>query len=160
MTARKLHGNSTYSDEIADEICRRLEEGESLNAICKTTGYPPASTVRLWASEDVCGFAAKYARARDAGLEHHIDGLLALADDESIPPDSRRLRVDTRKWIASKLAPKRYGDRIQHEHSGALIAGTIVIGTAAPGDAAKLIEGTVAAPDTFPKSQTGNRDSE
>lgn len=146
----KLHGNSTYTDEIADEICRRLENGESLNAICKTTGMPLASTVRRWATDDLCGFASKYARARDIGLEHHIDGLLALADDEAIPPESRRIRVDTRKWIAAKLAPKRYGDRIQHEHTGGVIAGTIVIGAATaalPGDGAKLIEGKVESDD-------------
>ena len=147
----------TYTDEIADEICRRLEMGESLNAICKTTGFPLASTVRRWVTDDVCGFASKYARARDFGLEHHIDDLLALADDEDIPPESRRIRVDTRKWIAAKLAPKKYGDRIQHEHSGGVIAGTIVIGAAVPGP--KVIEGRVADPDMLPKSGSGDDDA-
>jgi hypothetical protein len=34
--------------------------------------------------------------------------------------DHRRLKVDTRKWYLSKLAPKRYGDRIAVEHSGSV----------------------------------------
>ena len=80
---------------------------------------------------DVQGFAAHYAKARDAGLEEMADELLEITDDasndwmERHDPDNpgfalngehvqrSRLRVDTRKWILSKLAPKRYGDRLE-----------------------------------------------
>ena len=146
---RKRGGQTIYTDEIAEEICRRLETGEGLATICKTTGFPQESTVRGWVKDDVNGFSAKYERARELGLDAVVDAIIALADDETIPPESRRIRVDTRKWYAGKIAPKRYGDRIQHEHSGALIAGTIVIGAAT---APKVIEGRIADPDMLPKS--------
>ena len=145
----KLHHLCTYTDELAEAICARLEMGESLHSICKTTGFPLASTVRRWANDDVCGFAAKYARARDMGIDHRAELMLEKAADESIPPESRRIQIDADKWYISKIAPKRYGDRIQHEHSGGVIAGTIVIGAAT---APKVIEGRIADPDMLPKS--------
>lgn len=57
--------------------------------------------------------SARYRRARDASMDAIADEAVSIADDESIPPDSRRIRVDTRKWFLSKLAPKRYGDRLE-----------------------------------------------
>jgi len=88
---------------------------------------PADSTVRLWALNDQGpGFSAQYAQARDLGLDAMADELLEISDDSS--GDEReteagvvmntefaarsRLRVDTRKWFLSKLAPKRYGDRL------------------------------------------------
>lgn len=62
--------------------------------------------------------AERYARAKGAGLEAMADETLAIADDEAIPEGSRRIRVDTRKWLLSKLAPKRYGERLATEVSG------------------------------------------
>ncbi len=108
---------------------------------------PDESTVRMWDRENYHDFSTKYARARDFGIDHHVDGVIELADDESIPVESRRVRVDARKWAAAKLAPKRYGDRIQHEHTGGVIAGTIVIGAAT---APKVIEGRIDASHVLP----------
>jgi len=72
---------STYSQEIADEVCRRLAGGESLRAICRDEGIPDESTVRLWASDDREGFAAQYARAREVQFLAIADELLEIADD-------------------------------------------------------------------------------
>lgn len=125
MVHRK--GNeSIYTEGLADEICRRLEAGEALIAICRDKDMPPAPTVRRWFTEDYQGFAAKYARARDIGLDHMAEELIEIADDSSrdwittedgreIPDHDHinrsKLRVDTRKWLLSKLAAKRYGDK-------------------------------------------------
>lgn len=129
---------STYTPEIAAEICRRLAAGESLRAICSDQDgvFPAESTVRLWATDDVQGFAAQYARARDVGLDCKADELLAVASTPVVATkevskpltgteittgdavDRSKLHVDALKWYLSKLAPKRYGDKIAIEHSG------------------------------------------
>ena len=109
------------------EILERLTNGESLRAICRTDGFPSEGTVRLWEREDQ-DFATQYARARDIGCERLADELLSIADDGTNDTftdkdgNSRtdydviarsRLRVDTRKWLLSKMLPKKYGERIE-----------------------------------------------
>lgn len=128
---------SSYTPEIAAKICERLEEGESLRSICEDQDMPPRRTVRRWVAEDHDGFAARYAHARDAGLEELAEELLEIADDgrndwmEKERPDGStfeavnhehiqrsRLRADTRKWLLSKRLPRTYGDKITQEHTG------------------------------------------
>lgn len=70
---------------------------------------PAESTVRLWATEDREGFAAHYARAREGQADHYADEIIRIAD-EAEDAQIGRLRVDARKWVASKLAPKKYGE--------------------------------------------------
>lgn len=124
-------GDETYTPEIADEILERLSNGESLRAICRDGHMPAAPTVCAWVSNNIHGFAEQYARARDRGLDEIADELLEIADDgrndwmERTDPDNpgwelngehvqrSRLRLDARKWYLSKLAPKRYGDRLE-----------------------------------------------
>jgi hypothetical protein len=120
-----------FSREVADAICQRLADGESLNAICKTEGMPAESTVRAWALDDVEGFAANYARARAIGYERLADELLSIADTpvvgvktktndkgetettEGDMIEHRRLQVDARKWMLAKMLPKKFGDKIE-----------------------------------------------
>lgn len=116
----------TYTQEIADAICVRLAAGESLNAICKADEMPPESTVRGWALDDVQGFAAKYTRAREIQADVLVEQILDISDDGSrdyvatengvsVDHDHiarSRLRVDSRKWFASKVLPKKYGDKV------------------------------------------------
>jgi len=73
------------------------------------------------------GFAVRYARARERGYQRLADELLELADADCTGPDGkpdnalvqqRRLQVDTRKWLLSKLLPKQYGDRVTAEVVG------------------------------------------
>ena len=126
---------SKYTPELAAEICRRLGGGESLISICKTEGMPAPSVVRQWAIDNVEGFSAHYAKARDDAIERMAEETIGIADDgtndwmSKNDPDNpgyaangehiarSRLRVDTRKWYLSKLAPKRYGDRLNVDAS-------------------------------------------
>ena len=125
---RKRGRPSTYDAAIAKRICERLAMGETLRGICMGRGMPGESTVRGWVVQDVEGFAAQYARARDMGLDSLADEILEIADDDTrdsyVDADGSRkrnnaainrdrLRVDTRKWFLSKLAPKRYGQRVE-----------------------------------------------
>ena len=131
MTNRKSRPGrpSKYSQKVADAICQRLATGETLRSICRDPAMPQEATVRKWALEDREGFYAQYARARDLGLDAMADELFDIADDGTNDWMERhgsegyvlngenvsrsRLRVDTRKWYLSKLAPKRYGEKLE-----------------------------------------------
>jgi hypothetical protein len=118
---------TVYTQELADAICARLAKGETLKSICRNDGMPDDATVRTWALNDYQGFYPRYACARQLGLDAMADQLLEIADDSrhDFTSDAHgnrvvnneainrsRLRVDTRKWYLSKLAPKRYGDKV------------------------------------------------
>lgn len=129
---------SSYTPELAAKICELLATGKTLRAICRDNeDLPSETTVRMWAVDDVQGFSSQYARARDQGLDTMADELLDISDTpkEGVKTKStllgtevstgdmiehRRLQVDTRKWYLAKLAPKRYSDKLQHEHSGSV----------------------------------------
>jgi hypothetical protein len=128
---------SLYTAELADRICTRLAEGESLRAICRDEGYPAESTVRKWALEDESGFAAQYTRARELGYHALADEIIYISntpqvgektktDDKGTETttgdmiEHRRLQVDARKWYLSKVLPKVYGEKQQVEHSGVI----------------------------------------
>lgn len=108
---------SDYTPEIAARICALLAEGHSLRSICKADDMPCESTVRQWALEDRCGFSAQYTRARDIGLDAVADDVIEIADGGGDPVRAR-LRFDARRWYLSKLAPKKYGDKVTNEHTG------------------------------------------
>lgn len=104
---------SAYSDELADEIFRRMAGGETLLAMCKEPTMPAASTIKLWAINDSPpGFSDKYMRAREFQADAIAEQALDLADTSN-PADAAKVRiqVDTRKWLASKINPAKFGDR-------------------------------------------------
>jgi len=120
---------SSYSEELADEICLRLSYGEGLVKICRDEHIPARSTVILWLLKNKT-FSDKYAQAREAQADFLLEELLDIADategdmllDKDGNPTGKvnheninrsRLRVDTRKWVITKLAPKKYGDRVE-----------------------------------------------
>lgn len=108
-----------YSEALADEIIERMSRGEALRQICRSPGMPDPSAVVLWADKDAV-FAQRYARAREAIADRYAEELVELADSvrrgaTSEEVNAARLAVDTRKWVASKLMPRRYGDRVTVE---------------------------------------------
>lgn len=101
---------SSYTEEVADIICERIVGGESLRAICSDKAMPPASTVFRWlAAHD--DFRERYTRAQEARAEAFADEIVSIADGSG-DHNRDRLRVDARKWVAARLLPMRYGDRI------------------------------------------------
>ncbi|WP_342711523.1 terminase small subunit protein [Bradyrhizobium sp. B124] len=124
---------SDYSLELAALICDRMAEGESLRTICKADDMPARSTVFLWLAAHK-EFSDLYARATDARAHLLAEEILQISDDGSndtyrdsdgnVMTDHdviarSRLRVDSRKWLAARLAPRKYGDKITQEHTGA-----------------------------------------
>lgn len=104
---------SPYNPELAPVICERVAQGESLRAICREPGMPAEGDVRRWAIANTEDFGTQYARSRDIGLDCEVEEALAIARDLSTPVDRARLIVDTIKWRACKMAPKRYGDSLK-----------------------------------------------
>ena len=122
-TRRRRHD---YSPEIADLICERLMEGASLRQICQDANMPARSTIFVWLEEHE-DFARSYTLARQIQIEDLMDEILEIADDSSNDwidregPDGKKyrvfnpdivrqskLRIGARKWLVSKLMPKRY----------------------------------------------------
>lgn len=126
-----LKNSVRFSQEIFDEICVRIAEGESLRKICKDDKMPSLVAVWKWLNNNE-ELVKQYTRAREEQAETFVDEILDIADDnkdDTYLDDNgkliinqeviarSRLRVDSRKWIASKLKPKRFGEKIQTENN-------------------------------------------
>jgi len=124
---------SLYTEELANEICVRLGLGESLRKICLDERIPSLATVMTWLSRKP-DFLEQYTRAREIQAETQFDELIDIVDQ---PPELSyvtdkngelvevkfdssyvqwmKLRVDTRKWTAARMAPKKYAEYKQPE---------------------------------------------
>lgn len=100
-----------FSQELFDQICERLADGESLRSICASKGMPSKANVFRWLGA-IPEAADQYARAREAQADSLVDDMLVIADDTSREPNDRRVAIDARKWVAGKLRPKAYGDKL------------------------------------------------
>jgi hypothetical protein len=116
-----------YTKAKAIAICARLAEGEPLVAICRDDDAADVSTVYRWLLVHA-EFREMYARAREDQADTLADQIIDIADDgtrdyvkdaEGIARvdhdhiNRARLRVDARKWIAAKLKPRKYGEKLE-----------------------------------------------
>jgi hypothetical protein len=110
---------SEFTQEKADAICERLADGESLRTICLGDDMPSQPAVFRWlAANDT--FRKQYAHARETQADAIFDEILDIADEATDDVQRSRLRVDARKWMAGKLKPKVYGDKVDLTHKGAV----------------------------------------
>lgn len=131
---KKTGRPSSFSQQVADEICFRVSEGESLRAVLRDDHMPSMSMVFRWLADDrYKSFREQYAHAKEVCLEHMAEEMLEIADETAFDTvetergfkaDSEwiqrsKLRVDTRKWLLAKLMPKKYGDKTITELTGA-----------------------------------------
>lgn len=108
-----------FSQELFDTICQRIADGESLRSISLDHDMPTSGTVIRWLAEDSDGkLQTQYARAREAQADAIADETLHIADTEK-DTQVARVRIDTRKWYAGKVRPKKYGDRVVNQMVGA-----------------------------------------
>jgi hypothetical protein len=109
----KIH----FSDQI-QTVLERLADGMSLRSISKLSGMPKVTTFLDWVGKDAA-LAEQYARAREAGQDAIGEEILEIVDQATPDTATRdRLRFDARRWYLSKLAPKRYGDKVDVNHGG------------------------------------------
>lgn len=127
----KVGRPSDYSQELVEIICTRIADGESLRAICRDEGIPAKGTVFRWIAQ-IKEFKDQYEAAMAQRSEAMFEEILEIADDTSrdtIDTDTgekanaewisrSRLRVDARKWMLSKMVPKKYGEKITQELGG------------------------------------------
>ncbi len=96
-------------------ICGHVAEGQSLRQACNAEGIE-RSKVNRWLLDDVRYGAGdlsnQYAQAREMQADSHAGDILEIADNQDLDPNSRRIMVDARKWTASKLKPRVYGDKL------------------------------------------------
>ena len=117
IPASQVIGRPTiFSDEIADEICNRLAKGETLRSIIASSPHLPGrTTIYRWTEENQ-SFRNQYTRARAEQADYYAE---QIVDEAMSSHDAQigRLRVDALKWAASKMAPKKYGEKIELETS-------------------------------------------
>ncbi len=121
---------SKFSQKLFDEICAKMVEGQSLRSICEDEDMPDKATVFRWLakSDDL---RDQYARARESQADAIFDEILDIADDARNDWMAKRgedddgyqfmgehvqrarLRIDARKWMAGKMRPKVYGDKLE-----------------------------------------------
>lgn len=143
MNQKKLGRPSDFSHELALEICHRIAEGQPLTKICRSPSMPCYRTVLGWLLKGekkepgFDSFLLMYERAKQDQSDTMADEMIEIADDSSndtieiegkkgqmLKAENRewvnrsKLRVETRKWIAAKLKPRKYGDRMATELSG------------------------------------------
>lgn len=114
-TKRKTGRPTKYSGEMVEDICEKIANGRSLRSICAEDCMPTMSTVCKWLSENK-EFSEQYARAREKQADYFAEEIIEIADsavEESAAVSKAKLQIDARKWAASKIAPKKYGDKTE-----------------------------------------------
>jgi hypothetical protein len=118
-----------FNETVAREICNRMAEGETLTAICKTTGMPDYRVVRRWREEtgNKLGdqsFEAAFRQSREDQCHRWADEIVDESQVEveggkfdSSRVQAARLRTDAKKWVVSKVLHRIYGDKLQHSGS-------------------------------------------
>jgi hypothetical protein len=150
MPPEVFHPRDWPAEEKAqwvNALCVWLTKGKSLASFCRT--YPQAPSLSqwfVWIRDDAI-IAEAYTRARENGADCLAEETLGIADSvkdagqfDSARVNAARLMVDARKWVASKLKPKTYADRLETVTSGALT----VTHTVTDEDRAKLLASIVA----------------
>jgi hypothetical protein len=114
---------TVYTPEVGEKICDLIATTSmGLRKICQLDDIPPHLTVTKWLLDDDHPFTTQYMRAKEQQAEVLGDQIISIPDD--CKPDSKfsiekaKLQVDARKFVAAKLKPKRWGDRIIKEISG------------------------------------------
>lgn len=119
--------------EVIESILALVDDGKSLRQACKEIDFP-RKTFEHWVDADPV-LAAQYERARANRADKLFEEILFIADTPQIGTietskewgvevktadmiDHRRIQIDARKWMLGKMAPKKYGDRVELEHSG------------------------------------------
>lgn len=111
---------SDYRSALADIICELIADGKSLRKICDDEDMPNKATVFRWLALHK-EFSDQYAKARESQADTLFDEVLAIADQYDSAQDKlevdhinrARLRIDARKWMAGKLRPKKYGEKLE-----------------------------------------------
>ena len=108
---------SKMTEAVQAEILTRVSTGESLRKICKDKHLPDARNVfKFIYSNDT--FRQQYETSRQEQAEWLGEEIVDIADNDTGDTQRDRLRIDARKWVMSKMLPKKYSDKIDMDVSG------------------------------------------
>lgn len=133
-----------YTPQIGEQICElTASSSKSLHTIAKEVGIP-YGTIRSWIYTTP-EFSVIYARAKDDQADFLAEEIVEIADDSSGDTEEvdlggvkvqvenkefvqrSKLRIDARKWVAAKLKPKRYGDKLDVTSDGEKLNQEVII---------------------------------
>lgn len=103
-----------YNEPLAEDICNKIIDGQSLRSICEDEEYPNRATVFRWLGSNK-EFSDQYARARELSAHADADDIAHYARkaaDGKLEPAAARAAIDGLKWSAGKRMPKVYGDKV------------------------------------------------
>ncbi len=109
---KKVTGRPTdFTEELGDLICEGISRKTALAKLCdEDKRLPSCRTVYRWLRKHT-SFRQNYIRAKEDQADFLVEEALTIADDPDIESSDKRIRVDTRKWIASRFNAKKYGDK-------------------------------------------------
>lgn len=109
-----------YTIELATAICADLSEGKSLKRVCEAEEMPSVRSVWEWLRL-YPEFSQMYARSKEESADALSDDLENIAQDVlqgKLDPNAGRVAADIKKWVAAKLKPRKYGDKIDMTTNG------------------------------------------
>jgi len=112
---------SDYSDDLAERICAGLMDGQSLRRVCADEDMPDRRTIYRW-MQSIPDFATKCAHARVIQADAIEEDMADIEDRTlcgELDPAAARAVLSSKQWRASKLAPKKYGEKLHAELTGA-----------------------------------------
>lgn len=137
-TKKKTGRPSKYTKKLADKICALIaaDPRNTMRRIASMKGMPSMSMICRWLGVHEY-FREQYARAKESQAEIMVEEMLDIADDGELDRTTRvnrageeydvtdvdviqrsKLMIETRKWLAGKLKPKKYGDKVDMNHTG------------------------------------------
>jgi hypothetical protein len=133
----KLGRPTKYDEKLADKICEMIAtSNKSLASICQAEGMPSRTTIYNWLKDNQL-FLNKYTRAKEDQADFLAEEMIKIADEEmktEVETEGEyltvtrqdnvqrsRLMIETRKWLAMKLKPKKYGEKLDVEVQSKII---------------------------------------
>lgn len=138
MVKKRMGRPTKYNPELAADICKQLAQGISLRTVCLPKEMPDLSIIFDWLAK-YPDFAKQYAWAKQESSDAMAEEILDLSDESvrgaykadpkaaGAVVQAHRLQVDTRKWLMSKMKPKRYGEKVDVTSAGEAIKGNSII---------------------------------
>lgn len=137
------------NNEKFDYIILEIERGSSLRQAIKGLSISTATFYQLLDADELK--KKRYARACEERAEAMFDEIIEISDNANADltigekgnlvidgeaVQRSRLKIDARKWALSKMFPKKYGDKLDVDHSGEVTQKIINLGSGVKPDEA------------------------
>lgn len=121
--ASKLGRPEIYTEELALAVCEavRCSEKGLRGTLEDDPALPELRTVQRW-QQNNAHFCQMFADAKTDQLRAMAEDIIDISNDDSLDPNDKRIRIDTRKWLLAKLMWKQYGDKLDLTSGGEVMA--------------------------------------